>query len=103
MTGVTNVDSVRPSLLHKGGPCTRSEKEPPELILKIWRDFLTRGKVVVTMAKAELRKEQEEGLLLDGLKKLMVQISGQNMDNMTKLVDSLKVKKEETAAKVRLA
>ena len=63
----------RPSLLHKGGPCTRSEKESLDVILKIWSDFWSHIKVVITMAKAELRKEQEEGLLLDGLKKLMVQ------------------------------
>ena len=55
------------------------------------------------MAKAELRKEQEEGLLLDRLKELLVQISGQNTNNMTKLVDSLKAWKEETAAEIRLA
>ena len=48
-------------------------------------------------------QEQEEGLLLDGLKRLMVQISGQNTDNMTKLMDSLKAKKEETVVEVRTA
>ena len=32
----------RPSLLHRGGPCTRSEKEPPDVILKIWDEFRNR-------------------------------------------------------------
>ena len=85
----------RPSLLHKGGPCTRLEKENPEVILKIWKDFLSRIKTVITMAKAEIDKGKEESLLLDGLKRLVTQISGQNLENMTKLVYSLKTKKEE--------
>ena len=44
------------------------------------------------MAKAEVDKGKEESLLLDGLKRLMTQIAGQNSENMTKLVDSLKTK-----------
>ena len=43
----------RPSLLHKGGPCTRSEKEPSEKILEIWEEFRKRTKAVVTIVKAE--------------------------------------------------
>ena len=93
----------RPSLLHKGGPCTRSEKENPEVIIKIWKDFRSWIKTVITMAKAEINKGKEESLLLDGLKRLMTQISGQNSENMTKLVDSLKARKEETVAEVRTA
>ena len=85
----------RPSLLHKGGPCTWSEKESLEVILKIWDDFRARIKSVITMDKAEITKEKEEGLLLDGLKRLVVQIAGQNTDNMTKLVDSLKTKESK--------
>ena len=55
------------------------------------------------MAKAEINKEKEESLLLDGLKRLMTQIAGQNTDNMTKLVDSLKTKEEKTVSEVRTA
>ena len=77
----------RPSLLHKGGPCTRSEKESPEVILKIWDDFRARIKSVIIMAKAEITK-----------------IAGQNTDNMTKLVDSLKTKEsKDTVSEVRTA
>ena len=94
----------RPILLHKGGPCTRSEKESPEAILKIWKDFRSRIKTVITMAKADMSKEKEESLLLEGLKRLMNQIAGQNTDNMTKLVDSLKTKEsKDTVSKVRTA
>ena len=51
----------RPSLLHKG-VCTRMEKEPPDVILKVWKEYQARIKVIVKMAKAELRKEQEDSL-----------------------------------------
>ena len=49
------------------------------------------------IAKAEQRKEQEDSLLLDGLKKLMVQINEQNTGNLGKVVDALKMRKEESA------
>ena len=92
----------RPSLLHKGGPCTRSEKESPEAILKIWQDFRSWIKTVIMMAKADMNKEKEESLLLDRLKRLVTQIAGQNTDNMTKLVDSLKTKEsKDTVSEVR--
>ena len=55
------------------------------------------------MAKAEINKEKEESLLLDGLKRLVTQIAGQNTDNMMKLVDSLKTKEEKTVSEVRTA
>ena len=51
------------------------------------------------MVKAEWNKEKEESLLLEGLKRAMVQISGQNTENMNVLVESLK-KKDDV---VRLA
>ena len=58
---------------------------------------------MITMAKAEIDKGKEESLLLDGLKKLVTHRAGQNTNNMTKLVDSLKTKKEETVSEVRTA
>ena len=73
------------------------------MILKIWKDFQSQIKTVITMAKAEVDKGKEESLLLDGLKRLVTQISGQNSENMTKLVDSLKTRKEETVSEVRTA
>ena len=48
----------RPTLLHKGGPCTRSEKEPWEKIVEIWEEFRTRTKAVVTVVKAEFRRNR---------------------------------------------
>ena len=55
------------------------------------------------MVKAGLEKEKEESLLQDGLKKLVTEISGQNSENLMKLVDSLKDRKEETVCRVRIA
>ena len=46
----------RPTLLHRGGPCTRSEKESPEKILEIWEEFRKRTKAVVTVVKAESQR-----------------------------------------------
>ena len=88
----------RPSLLHKGGPCTRKEKEPPDVVNKIWTDFRIRTKPILTVLKSELKKETEDSQLLDGLKKVLVTISGQNAENMNALVCSLKdsFKKEES-------
>ena len=53
----------RPSLLHKGGPCTSSEKESLEFILKIWEEFRNRTKAIVTVVKAESRKETQDNVL----------------------------------------
>ena len=92
----------RPSLLHRGGPCTRSEKEPPGVILKIWSDFRKKIKSVVTMVKADWKKETEDSLLLEGLKRAMVQISGQNTENMNVLVESLKAKKDDFVRPARV-
>ena len=79
----------RPTLLHKGGPCTRKEREPPDIIVKIWSEFRNRIKPIMTVLKSEIRKETEDGLLLDGLKQLLFQISGQNAENMSTVVKSL--------------
>ena len=84
----------RPSLLHKGA-CTRTEKESPDVILKIWNEYRLRVKTVVRMAKSEQGKEYEESLLLDRLRKLMVQINEQNTGNIGKVVDVLIAKKDE--------
>ena len=72
----------RPSLLHKGGPCTRSEKENSDVILKIWKEFQSWIKTVISMVKAEIDKGKEESLLLEGLTRLVREQS----ENMTKLV-----------------
>ena len=60
-----------PSLLHIGGPCTRKEWEPPDIVIRIWSEFRTCNKPILTVLKSEIRKGTEDSLLLDGLKKLL--------------------------------
>ena len=54
------------------------------------------------MVKSDWKKETQDSLLLDGLKKVMVQISGQNTDNMNVLVESLTAKKDDVVRPARL-
>ena len=28
-----------PSLLHKDGPCIRQEREPPDMVIKVWTEL----------------------------------------------------------------
>ena len=81
----------RPSLLHKPGPCTQSEKEDDAVILKIWKDLRSRMKNIILAMKAEINKDKEDNILLEGLKRLAEEQSL----TMTKLVDSLKTKESK--------
>ena len=58
--------------------------------MEIWSKLGKRIKQIVSVLKADFKKEAEDGLLLDGLRKLLLQISGQNNDNMNAMVASLK-------------
>ena len=64
----------RVSQLHKGGPCTRKERESPYKVIRIWSDIKTCTKPLLTVLKSESRKETEDGLFHDGLKKLPIKI-----------------------------
>ena len=55
---------MRPVLLHKEGPCTRQEKEHPDVIMGIWSKLRKRIKLIVSVLKADFRKEVEDGLSL---------------------------------------
>ena len=57
----------RPSLLHKDGPCTRREREPPDVINKIWSELRRRIKPILATLKEDFRKEAEQSVLLDGI------------------------------------
>ena len=80
----------RPTLLHKGGPCMRQERESSHVVMKIWSEFGKRAKPIITIMKSDFKKEAEDSLLLEGLKRLLVQISEQNTENMNIIVESLK-------------
>ena len=60
----------RPALLHKPGPCTRSEKEDDSIVLNIWTDFRSWMKTVIMAVKAEIHKDKEDNILLEELKRL---------------------------------
>ena len=46
-----------PTLLHKDGPCTRTEREPPDIVNKIWSELRQRVKPILAKLKEEYRKE----------------------------------------------
>ena len=85
----------KPDLLHKG-TCTRTEKEPPDELVKLWTDFRKRMKTIVRWDKSERRKDREEASLLEGLKKMMLELSEQNTGNIEKVVGVISTKKDES-------
>ena len=46
-------------------------------------------KLILATLKVDFRKEAEQSVLLDGLQRLITQISGQNVDNMNKYTESM--------------
>ena len=58
-----------PALLHRDGPSTRREWEPPDVVNKIWSQFRRRVKRISSTIKADYRKEAEQSVLLDSLER----------------------------------
>ena len=77
-----------PILLHKSGPCTRTQKESLEIVNKIWSDLRKRARPILASLKEICLKEKEQSLLLEGLQILARQISGQNTENVNMIVTS---------------
>ena len=73
-----------PSLLHRDCPCMRQEREPPDMVVRIWSEFKRRVKLILATLKADFDKETKQSVLLDGLERLIMKISGQNVDNMNR-------------------
>ena len=65
-----------PSLLHKDGPCKRSEREPPKFVNQIWTELRRRVKPILATLKEDYRKEAEQNVLLDRIEHMITQISG---------------------------
>ena len=66
-----------PKLLHKDGvlhhhhaTCTRGQ-EVPNILRENWKEFHKRVKPILKMMKEETKKEIEQGVLLQGLEKLI--------------------------------
>ena len=68
--------------------------------MKVWTEFKRRVKPILATLKEDYKKEAEQSVLLDGITRLITQNSGQNTENMTVLVTSLKdtFKKDEVSS-----
>ena len=75
--------------------CTK-EQELPNILRENWKEYRKRVKPILQKLKEEFRKEVEQGILLDGLTKLI----NSNTENMTSLVTSFKdsFKKSEASS-----
>ena len=74
--------------LHRETACTR-EQELPNILNENWREYRKRVKPILKNLKEVFRKEAEQGVLLDGLERLITKISGQNVDNMKKYTENM--------------
>ena len=57
--------------------------------MRIWREFQKRVKPKLATPKADFKKEAEQGVLLDGLERLITKISGQNVDNINQYTENM--------------
>ena len=71
--------------LHQEAACTK-EQELPNILRENWKEYRKRVKPILQKLKEEFRKEVEQGILLDGLTKLI----NSNTENMTTLVTLFK-------------
>ena len=56
--------------LHHNAACTR-EMEVPNILRENWKEFNKRVKPILKMMKEEMKKDMEQGVLLQGLKELI--------------------------------
>ena len=68
--------------LHQEAACTK-EQELPNILKENWKEYRKRVKPILKILKEEFKKDIEQGILLDGLTKLI----NSNIDNMTKLIN----------------
>ena len=79
----------RPDFLYKGF-CTREGKDSPEDLVQIWTEYKKRIRSHMRWTKYDRANEREKDSPLEGLKKLMFDISYQNTKNKETVVSSLK-------------
>ena len=78
--------------LHSEAACTK-EQELPNILKENWKKYRKRFKLILKILKDEFRKDLEQGVLLDGLTKLInsnTENMNKQIENMTSLVMSLK-------------
>ena len=71
--------------LHTQAACTK-EQDLPNILKENWKEYRKRIKPILKILKEEFNKDIEQGILLDGLTKLI----NSNTENMTSLVNSMK-------------
>ena len=71
--------------LHRTAACTK-EQEVPNILSKNWTEYRKRVKPILKELKETYRKEAKQGVLLDGLERVLTKITDQNVNNMTTLV-----------------
>ena len=87
-----------PKLLHKDhvlhcdAACTR-EMEVPNILRENWKEFHKRMKPILKSLKEEMKKDMEQGVLLQGLRELI----DSNTESMAKLINS-NTKKHELSS-----
>ena len=60
------------------------EKEVPNILRENWKEYHTRMKLILKMMKDELKKDVEQGILLQGLTDLITS----NTESISKLINS---------------
>ena len=69
-------------VLHHDATCTRG-MEVPNILRENWKAYNTRVKPILKMMKEEVKKEMEQGVLLQGLKELVTSITESNKSLFT--------------------
>ena len=64
-------------VLHHDATCTRG-MEVPNILRENWKAYTQRVKPILKMMKEEVKKEMEQGVLLQGLKELVTSITESN-------------------------
>ena len=71
--------------LHRDATCAE-EQETPENLIKYWDNYKKRIKPVLKAVKEDIKKDQQEGILLKGLKELTEANTKAIDKNMSKLL-----------------
>ena len=65
------------------------EQELPNILQENWKEYKKRVKHILKNLREVFCKEAEQGVLLDGIERLIMKISGQNVENMNKYTENM--------------
>ena len=74
--------------LHRETACTR-EQEVPNVLNKNWEEYTRRIKPILKALKEDFKKDIQEGILLDGLTKLLNSNTENVLSHTEKMTDKL--------------